>query len=308
MATTAVPQPQLRRRISRMRMEEHFFGWLFILPVVIGVLAFQFYPILVSIYASMTDWTGLNDPSFIGLQNYTRLVSGDRSFRLTLANTVYYTLGSIPLSMLLALGLALLCNRAMRAVYWYRTAFFAPNVTSTVAISLVWLWLYAPDVGPINWALSLVGIEGPAWLTSLTWAMPAVIIVGVWQHVGYPMLILLAGLQGVPESLYEAAKLDGASSWQRFRFVTLPLLTPSLFFLLITQFISSFQVFGLIYVMTQGGPANATNVYIHYLYQNAFAFGRLGYASAMAWILFAIIALITLVQWQLQKRWVFYDC
>lgn len=306
MATTLVPH-RFPRRISRMRLQEHFFGWLFILPVVIGVFSFQFYPILVSIYASMTNWTGLNNPSFVGIDNYTRLVTEDRFFRLTLRNTAYYTLGSIPLSMSLALVLALLCNRSMRMVYWYRTAFFAPNVTSTVAISLVWFWLYAPDVGLINWVLSLVGIEGPAWLTSLTWAMPAVIVVGVWQHVGYPMLILLAGLQGIPESLYEAAKLDGAGALARFRRITLPLLTPSLFFLLITQFISSFQVFGLIYVMTQGGPANATNVYIHYLYQNAFAFGRLGYASAMAWVLFVIIGLITLVQWQLQKRWVFYE-
>lgn len=306
MATTLVPH-RFPRRISRMRLQEHFFGWLFILPVVIGVFSFQFYPILVSIYASLTNWTGLNNPSFVGIDNYTRLVTEDRFFRLTLRNTAYYTLGSIPLSMSLALVLALLCNRSMRMVYWYRTAFFAPNVTSTVAISLVWFWLYAPDVGLINWVLSLVGIEGPAWLTSLTWAMPAVIVVGVWQHVGYPMLILLAGLQGIPESLYEAAKLDGAGALARFRRITLPLLTPSLFFLLITQFISSFQVFGLIYVMTQGGPANATNVYIHYLYQNAFAFGRLGYASAMAWVLFVIIGLITLVQWQLQKRWVFYE-
>jgi len=306
MATTLVTH-RFPRRISRMRLQEHFFGWLFILPVVIGVLSFQFYPILVSIYASLTNWTGLNNPSFVGIDNYTRLVTEDRFFRLTLRNTAYYTLGSIPLSMTLALVLALLCNRSMRMVYWYRTAFFAPNVTSTVAISLVWFWLYAPDVGVINWLLSLVGIAGPAWLTSLTWAMPAVIIVGVWQHVGYPMLILLAGLQGIPESFYEAAKLDGAGVLARFRRITLPLLTPSLFFLLITQFISSFQVFGLIYVMTQGGPANATNVYIHYLYQNAFAFGRLGYASAMAWVLFVLIALITLVQWQLQKRWVFYE-
>lgn len=305
MATVAMIQP--RRRLSRSRLEEHFFGWLFILPVVIGVCFFQFYPILVSLYASLTNWTGLNDPSFVGLDNYTRLVTADRFFRLTLRNTAYYTLGSIPLSIFLALSLALLCNRAARGVYWYRTAFFAPNVTSTVAISLVWFWLYAPDVGLFNWLLSLVGIEGPAWLSSLTWAMPAVILVGVWQHVGYPMLILLAGLQGIPESLYEAAKLDGAGAVARFRAVTLPLLTPSLFFLLITQFISSFQVFGLIYVMTQGGPANATNVYIHYLYQNAFAFGRLGYASAMAWILFALIALMTFVQWNLQKRWVFYE-
>lgn len=300
-------QPRGRWRLSRARLEEHVFGWLFILPVVLGVCFLQFYPILVSLYASLTNWTGLNDPSFVGLDNYTRLVTADRFFRLTLRNTAYYTLGSIPLSISLALGLALLCNRAARGVYWYRTAFFAPNVTSTVAISLVWFWLYAPDVGLFNWLLSLVGINGPAWLTSLTWAMPAVILVGVWQHVGYPMLILLAGLQGIPESLYEAAKLDGAGAIARFRSVTLPLLTPSLFFLLITQFIASFQVFGLIYVMTQGGPANATNVYIHYLYQNAFAFGRLGYASAMAWILFGLIALITFVQWNLQKRWVFYE-
>lgn len=306
MASAAISSTQ-PHRISRMRLQEHIYGWLFIMPVVIGVCFFQFYPILVSIFASLTDWTGLNDPSFIGAENYVRLFTDDRFFRLTLRNTAYYTLGSIPLSISLALLLALLCNRPMRGSYWYRTAYFAPNVTSTVAISLVWFWLYAPDVGLINWALSLVGIEGPSWLTSVVWAMPAVIVVGVWQHVGYPMLILLAGLQGIPEALYEAAKLDGASSWRRFRHVTLPLLTPSLFFLLITQFISSFQVFGLIYVMTQGGPANATNVYIHYLYQNAFAFGRLGYASAMAWILFAIIALITLAQWRLQKRWVFYE-
>ena len=295
------------RRLSWLRMQEHVYGWLFIMPVVIGVMFFQFYPILVSVYASLTNWTGLNDPSFIGIDNYIRMFSDDRFFRLTLRNTAYYTLGSIPLSITLAMILALLCNRSMRGVYWYRTAFFAPNVTSTVAISLVWFWLYAPDVGLINWGLSQIGIEGPAWLSSVTWAMPAVIVVGVWQHVGYPMMILLAGLQGVPESLYEAAKLDGATAGQRFRFVTLPLLSPSLFFLLITQFIASFQVFGLIYVMTGGGPANATNVYIHYLYQNAFSFGRLGYASAMAWVLFALIALITFVQWRLQKRWVFYE-
>ncbi len=305
MATVALRRP--RGRLSWMRLQEHVFGWLFIMPVVIGVCLFQFYPILVSIYASMTNWTGLNDPSFIGVDNYTRLLTADKFFTITLRNTIYYTLGSIPLSISLALVLALLCNRSMRMVYWYRTAFFAPNVTSTVAISLVWFWLYAPDVGLFNWVLSLFGIQGPSWLSSLTWAMPSVILVGVWQSVGYPMLILLAGLQGIPESLYEASKLDGAGAFARFRFVTLPLLTPSIFFLLITQFIGSFQVFGLIYVMTQGGPANATNVYIYYLYQNAFAFGRLGYASAMAWVLFLIISLITLVQWKMQKRWVFYE-
>ena len=155
--------------------------------------------------------------------------------------------------------------------------------------------------------MRLFGIAGPAWLTDLTWAMPAVILVSVWQGVGYPMVILLAGLQAIPEDYYDAAKVDGASIWRRFRDITLPLLTPTLFFLLITQFIASFQVFGIIYVMTHGGPANATSVYIYYLYQNAFAFGKLGYASAMAWILFVLIAAFTFIQWKLQKRWVFYE-
>ncbi len=208
---------------------------------------------------------------------------------------------------LAALGLALLCNRKMPGVTWFRTAYFTPVITNVVAIGLVWSYFYAPGVGILNWFLSLFGVQGPSWLTDVYWAMPAVILVSVWHGVGYPMVILLAALQGVPEALYEAAKIDGAGAWQRFRNVTLPLLTPALFFLTITQFISSFQVFGLIYILTHGGPANATNVYIYNLYQNAFQFSKLGYASAMAWILFVIIATVTVVQWKLQKRWVFYE-
>jgi multiple sugar transport system permease protein len=189
----------------------------------------------------------------------------------------------------------------------FRTAYFIPAVSNVVAISVVWFWVYQPQNGVLNTTLARVGLEGPAWLASTTWALPAVILVSVWQGVGYPMVILLAGLQGIPAELYEAAKLDGASPANQFRQITVPLLTPTLFFLLITQFIASFQVFGIIYVMTQGGPANATSVYIYYLYQNAFAFGRMGYASAMAWILFVLIATVTFVQWKLQKRWVFYE-
>lgn len=294
------------RRVSRLRLRQNIEGWLFIAPVVFGILAFQFYPILVSMYASLTRWDGIGVPRFVGLENFVRLFTNDQFFRLTLRNTVYFTLGHIPLTLGVALFLALLCNRKMLGVTWYRTAYFTPVVTNTVAISLVWFWLYAPEVGVFNWLLSLVGIDGPAWLSDTKWAMPAVILVSVWQGVGYPMVIFLAGLQGIPEVLYEAAKIDGGSALQRFRHVTLPLLTPSIFFLMITSFISSFQVFGLIFVMTQGGPANATNVYIYYLYQNAFSFGKMGYASAMAWILFALIATVTLVQWKLQKRWVFY--
>lgn len=293
--------------MSRRRLRKTLEGWLFIGPVILGVLTFQFVPILVSMYASLTSWDGLRSPQFVGIANFVRLITNDRFFRITLKNTLIYTFGHIPLTLGLALCLALLCNRKMIGVTWFRTAYFTPVVTNSVAISLVWLWLYAPDVGLFNWFLSLFGINGPDWLSSSRWAMPAIILVSVWHGAGYPMVILLAGLQGIPQMLYEAATIDGASAWRRFRHVTLPLLTPTLFFLTITQFISSFQVFGLIYVMTRGGPANATNVYIYYLYQNAFSYGKMGYASAMAWILFAVIASITLVQWRLQKRWVFYE-
>jgi multiple sugar transport system permease protein len=305
MAVTALEWP-LARRIPRRRLRRNIEGWLFIAPVVLGVMAFYFVPIVVSLLTSLTDWDGLTSYRFIGLENYQRLFSGDQFFRRTLGNTLYYVLGHIPLTILTALGLAMLCNRKMLGVTWYRTAYFTPVVTNVVAIGLVWSYFYAPGTGILNWFLSVFGIQGPSWLQSVQWAMPAVILVSVWHGVGYPMVILLAGLQGIPEMLYEAAKIDGANGLQRFRHVTLPLLTPALFFLAITQFISSFQIFGLIFVLTHGGPANATNVYIYYLYQNAFQYSKMGYASAMAWILFVIIATITVVQWKLQKRWVFY--
>jgi multiple sugar transport system permease protein len=282
-------------------------GWIFIGPAIFGILAFQFVPILVSMYASLTTWDGMNPPEFTGIENFRRLLVEDEFFRETLKNTIFFTLGHIPLTIVFALLLALLCNLNLPGISIFRTAYFIPAVSNVVAISVVWFWIYQPQNGVLNSTLSRIGIDGPAWLSSTTWAMPAVILVSVWQGVGYPMVIMLAGLQGIPHELYEAAKIDGASSWNQFWKITIPLLTPTLFFLFITQFISSFQVFGIIYVMTQGGPANATSVYIYYLYQNAFAFGRMGYASAMAWILFAIIAVVTFVQWKLQKRWVFYE-
>lgn len=304
----ALERPVVRSRAaSRRRLRQNLEGWLFIAPVAVGVLGFYFVPILVSLYASFTNWDGLTEAKFVGLFNYQRLVTRDQFFRRTLLNTLYYVVGHIPLTLGLALGLALLCNRKMRGVTWFRTAYFIPVITNVVAISLVWSFFFSPRSGTVNWFLSLVGISGPSWLSDTRWAMPAIIIVSVWFGVGYPMVILLAGLQGIPEMYYEAAKIDGASTWKRFTNVTLPLLTPTLFFLSITQFISSFQVFGIIYVLTGGGPARATSVYIYYLYQNAFQDSRLGYASAMAWLLFIAIALVTFIQWRLQKRWVVYD-
>ncbi|MGW0229300.1 carbohydrate ABC transporter permease [Actinopolymorpha singaporensis] len=288
------------------RRRRNLTGWLFISPIVVGVVAFQFFPIFVSMAASLTKWDGISPPEFVGLSNFTDIFTDDPLFYNTLWNTTYFTLASIPLTVGIGFFLAVLCAQRVRGVSFFRTAFFAPYVTNVVAIGFVWFWFFHPSDGVVNGLLQQVGIHGPEWLSSSTWAMPAVIVVSVWQGVGYPMIILLAGLQGIPEMLYESAKIDGAGPLARIRYVTLPLLTPHFLFLLITQFISSFQVFGLIYVMTKGGPGHSTSVYIYNLYENAFAYGKMGYACALAWILFAVIASVTYAQWKLQSRWVFY--
>lgn len=281
-------------------------GFLYIAPLILGIAAFQLFPIFVSIYMSFTQWDGIAPPEFVGVGNYTEMFTGDPLFIETLRNTIVFTLLAIPLTTVLGFLLALLCNRKLRGISLLRAAYFAPYITNVVAIGYIWYWIYNPERGLINGLLSGIGIDGPAWLSSSTWALPAVVIVSVWQGAGYPMVIFLAGLQAIPKDLYEAAEIDGASWWNQVRRITLPLLTPSLFFVLVTQFITSFQVFGVIYIMTQGGPGHSTSVYIYYLYQTAFSFGKLGYASAMAWVLFVILAIVTYVQWRMQKRWVFY--
>lgn len=299
-ASSAAP----RRRTKR-QFESNWTGWLFIAPVMIGIVTLQIGPIIASLFVSFTDWDGLTQASWIGLGNYSRLTR-DPLFEKTLWNTVIFTLGAVPLTVVVALFLAVLLETPkLIGRTLFRTVLFTPYVTSAVAIGLVWSEFYAPD-GTLNSILANFGIDGPNWLTDLNFAMPAVIVVAVWQGMGYPMVILLAGLQNIPTSLYEAALLDRAGRWRQFWSITLPLLTPHLFFVIIVQFIMSFQVFAIIYVMTGGGPGNATNILIYYLYQTAFTFGRIGYASAMAWVLFLIIGLVTFFQWRLQKRWVFY--
>jgi ABC-type sugar transport system permease subunit len=223
-----------------------------------------------------------------------------------LRNTLIFTFGAIPATTVLAFILALLCNRRVPGLPVFRAAFFAPFITNVVAVGYIWYWIYKPDGGALNALLGLVGIDGPAWLSESRLALISVIIVAVWQGTGYPMVIFLAGLQGIPADLYESASIDGASKTRQLFRITIPLMTPSIFFVIITQFITSFQVFGIIYIMTNGGPGHATSVYIYYLYQVAFSFGRFGYAAAMAWVLFMILGIITLIQWKLQKRWVFY--
>lgn len=304
-ATTA-PTAGARPRAKRLRGRRGLVGYLFIAPLMIGIAIFQLYPMVVTTYASFTKWDGLNSPRFVGFANYTKLILHDELFHIVVKNTFLFMVGAIPLTMLLALALASLISPQRRIMTVFRLAFFVPYVANVVAISVVWFRLYSGQDGVLNKILGVFGIHGPDWLVSSPWALIAVVVVSVWQGVGYPMIVLMAGIQAIPRELYEAAELDGASRWRRFSRITLPLLTPSLFFVSISQFVASFQVFGIVYVMTKGGPGNYTNVYLLQLFNTSFADGQLGYASAMAWLLFLVIAVLTVIQWRLQRRWVFY--
>jgi multiple sugar transport system permease protein len=283
-------------------------GWLFIGPVVLGTFLFNVLPLLPTLYTSFTSWNGLGAPEWIGLENYQRALSGsDPLFVVSLQNTIVYTIGYVPLGIIVGLALALLTNQRVPGMTIFRGIIFLPVVSSLVAIGMVWRWIYNRQFGALNWGLSQIGIEGPNWLGDPAMAMIAIIITGVWASMGYNMVILLAGLQNIPQDLLDAAAVDGAGRWSRFRNVTLPMLTPTIFFLSILAVIGSFQVFTLILVMTNGGPGRATFVYIFNLWQQAFFSRNMGYGSALAVLLFVVIAAITAFQWQMSKRWVFYQ-
>jgi multiple sugar transport system permease protein len=282
-------------------------GWLFILPIIFGTLIFSFVPVIYSLIVSFSEWDGINLPKFIGLRNFSQLVSGDKVFRQSVQNTLVFTCTSVPLGMVAGLLLALLANQPVLFKNVFRVAYYVPSICSTVAIALVWQLIFSSNTGLLNSLLHIFGVQGPDWLGASRWAMPSVIIVQVWAVAGYNMVIYLAGLQGIPESLYESARLDGASNWHQLMRITLPMISPTSFFLMITSVIHSFQVFNLIYVMTGGGPGYATTVYIHYLYLNAFNYFKMGYASSMAWLLFMVLAAITFIQMKAQKYWEHYD-
>jgi multiple sugar transport system permease protein len=245
--------------------------------------------------------------SWAGLENFREMFTTDEVFRAALFNTVYFTAVSVPLSVVLGLVTAMLVNQALRGIVIFRSIFLLPYVTVTVALSLVWKWIYLPDIGLINSVLGVFGIDGPPWLTSGTWAMPALILMSVWKGFGYNMVIFLAGLQGIPDHLYDAAKVDGATAWRRFLNVTLPLLSPTTFFVVVISVISSFQVFDQALIMTNGGPGTATTTLVLYIYQKGFQSFEMGYAAAVALVLFAVIFVFTVVQFLFQRRWVTYD-
>lgn len=293
-----------KRRGSLLRREA-IDGYLFILPWILGFLIFIAGPMVASFLISFMRWEIVTPPAWIGVAQYTKLFQDDR-FYLTLYNTAYYVFIGVPLHLLLALLAAMAMNLNLRGIRFYRTIYFIPSITPVVASSLLWLWIFNPEFGLANAALNAVGLPSLYWLQDPNLAKPAFIIMSFWT-IGGQMVILLAGLKGIPPALYEAAAIDGAGKWASFRHITLPMLSPAIFFNLILAIIGAFQVFTQSYIITSGGPENATLFYVLYLYRMAFENFQMGYASAMAWVLFVIILLFTFIQFRLSDRWVFYE-
>jgi len=281
-------------------------GLAFASPWIFGFLVFTAYPIVASLYYSFTYFDTLSPPVWVGAQNYTRLLTEDPLFWQSLRNTLFMVVFGLPASLVAGLALALLLNQKLRGMAIYRTIFYIPSIVPTVASSVLWMWLLNPQIGLINKMLAAAGVQGPGWLTDPAWSKPALILMGLWGA-GGGMILWLAGLQGVPQHLYEAAELDGASPLMQFRHVTLPMLTPYIFFNLIMGTIGALQTFENVYIMTGGGPVDSTRVPVLYLFDNAFRYFNMGYASAIAWVLFLIVLGLTLLQLRLAPRWVHYE-
>lgn len=295
-----------RAKLTRVALAEERAAWLFLAPSLVLFAIFTAIPVISAFFISFTQWNLFNEVTWVGLGNYLELAK-DEIFAKVLGNTACFVLASVPVQIVLALACALVLNRGVKGQTFFRVVYFLPVVTSTIAAALVWAWLFNSNFGLINAGLSLVGVTDlPKWMGSTRWAMPAIIIVSIWQNLGYAMVLFLAGLQNIGKDVHDAAALDGATGWDRFWHITLPLLSPTTFFVLVISIIGSFQVFELVLVMTKAGPANATNTLVYYIYQNGFQFYQMGYASAAAMVLFLIVLAFTLVQYRLQRRWVHY--
>ena len=295
-----------QRRISRLAAIEERYFYLFISPWIIGFLLFVLVPMIASIFFSFCRYDVLTPPNWCGLDNYRRLFS-DELFWKSLEATSLYALGSVPLGLAISLFIALMLNRDIKGVAWFRTVFYLPSVISGVAVSLLWMWIFNPDFGILNHLLwKFFRIQGPAWIASEEWVIPSLIIMSLWG-IGGGIVIYLAGLQGIPTELYEAAEIDGAGGWRKLINITLPMISPVIFFNLVMGIIGSFQVFTQAYVMTNGGPNNASLFMVLYLYRNAFQYFSMGYASAIAWILFMIIMALTMLVFKSSPMWVYYE-
>jgi multiple sugar transport system permease protein len=295
-----------RVRWSPRTRGQALWGYLLIAPMMLGFILFFLLALIASLVLSFTDWDVLSAPNWVGLSNYARLPD-DPDFRTAMVHTAALTIPNVVLRLILSLAIALALNSQIRFRAFYRTIFFLPVLTMPVAVGTIWKWLFDPSFGPINIALGRFGLPQPEWLNHPETALIAVVIVLLWSGVGYDMVIYLAGLQGIPREYYEAAQIDGAGGWRQFRDITLPMLTPTTFFLMVVAIVGSLQVFDLVYVMTRvGSSTNRFPTIVYYIYEEGFQKFNMGYATTVAWVLLLIILVFTLLQFRLQRRWVHY--
>lgn len=287
--------------------KKNLVAYSFILPNLLGFFVFTFIPIIFSLLLSFCEWDSGNPIKFVGLDNFVTMFTKDKSFWISLKNTLYYTVVTVPVTLVLSLFLAILMNKPIKGRNFFRSVLFFLYVASLVAVAVVWMALFNPDRGPINGILMALGVNNPPrWAASTTWAMPTIIGLTVWKGMGYYMIVYLAALQGVPKELYEAAALDGASGWQQFRNVTWPNVTPTTFFILMMLLVSAFKSYDTMYITTQGGPGEATKVLAYHIYNSAFVSSKFGYASALSMVLFVIVMVVTLIQFKGEKRFTNY--
>jgi multiple sugar transport system permease protein len=308
---TAAQSQTPATRVGRLtrRQRKALSGYLFISPWLIGFLVFSLGPILASLWLSFTRYNLFSPPKFVGLDNYVFMFTQDAFFWPSVGRTLYFSVVLVVVGIAGALACAMLLNQSLRGLAFFRTAFFIPSLTPIVAAAILWRWILQPAYGPLNALLSYVGVTGPGWLVSSEWAIPALLLIRLWNFVGgAQMVVFLAGLQGIPQELYDAADVDGASSWQRFHRITLPMLSPTIFFNLIIGIITALRVFTVAFIAPEppGGPNYATWFYVLHLYDSAFNNLQMGYASALAWIFFLAVLALTALQFWVSKRWVYY--
>lgn len=292
-----------RAKRSYMKRKKTLIAYSFILPSLTGFLIFTFVPIIFSLLLSFCEWDSGNPVKFVGLKNFIYMFSKDKSFWISLKNTVYYTVVTVPLTMMVALFLAILMNKPLKGRVFFRSVLFFPYVASLVAVAVVWMALFNPEIGPVNGILRTLGIANPPrWAASTTWAMPTIIGLTVWKGMGYYMIVYLAALQDISKDLYEAASLDGANKWQQFLNVTWPGITPTTFYILMMLMVTTFKSYDIMYITTQGGPGEATKVLAYHIFNQAFVNSKFGYASAVSMVLLVIIFSATLIQFKFEKK------
>ena len=286
---------------GKFRSKDWYWAVLFLLPSAVGLGVFVVYPLVSSLYISLTDWGLLGDMNFVGLENYIRAFSDSTALDV-FKNTIVFTIATVPILLALPLLLAMALNQKMHLTRFYRAVYFLPTISSMVAMSLIWQWMFNRDFGLVNYILSFFGIQGPNWLTHRNYALVAIIIVSIWKSTGYNMMLFLAGLQAIPSVYYEAADLDGCSGFKRLRMITLPLLKPTMLFVAVTTINSSLQVFDQVMVITGGGPGRSSSVLVHYIYQSAFQYYEMGYGCALGWLLALFIFALTMMQFAVNKE------